>query len=908
MNAAVGSACARKAKAGNIVYVDWKIKTAQSTTYDSASRTCGRGAKTAYRTLKRAAERANAGQTVLIRAGIYNKQLRPKNSGTANNYITFKNYPGETPTITGPKLQPAIDISDREYIIIEGLEITNVRRWLYAIRSHHNIIRENRFSKAIDPGGSSKTGIFFQQAMFNKVVNNTIEDSTLDNLTLIKSDRNRIEGNVFLKARHALWTVKGGNFNVIRNNYFHNELQKIGEVYDCHDVGFNHEFYEYDCTKHNLIENNTFAYTPSSGKHSPYSGIQYAGQNGIIRNNLFYDTVGPGLSMTLYGKEANYNTGNRVYSNVFYSSKFAGISLSPSKEFSFADNIFKNNILAKSVFVANDTRWQWYTKELSGKPVQLLAGRLDGFLCQNNNFFDKGKNVPYLITLGSRSPLIRDQRPLGGLQLSYAELFRDNIELDPLFVDEETRDFHLKADSPMIDAGAFLTRTLRNGSGLYLPVEDAGYFYDGYNIPGEAGDLIRLEGQECVARIMSIDYERNILKLTQSLVWEKGQGVSLYYIGSRPDLGVFEFIPGGNHPPIAGFTACPRTDAPLMVDIDGSASYDTDGNIAEYNWDLGDGTEIPNGDAKLSHTYTRPDIYTVTLRVTDDSKSQLTGIATLAVSVGQPVLDVQAEPLEFGPMAKTKSIDLRNTGEGTLVYRISTSAPWLSVDKSSGSCTTETHPIMVKVDRTDLKVGQYTGAVTIDTGAAGVYHIEVSMKVPKLSEVKLIGVGDKWCYFKGVAAPPANWTATDFEDSNWLEGPSGIGYSNGDVHYPTFLNDMLGNYLTVYMRRLFEISDIDSVLSLKLGMRYDDGFVAYLNGREIARSPSMGHAGAPTGFNKGPIFKHDEEDPEEFYYIEVKPGWLSTDKNVLAVEFHNEYIKSSDACAVPRLTAKMVSD
>ena len=158
MIAVVGSGCDRKAEAGNIVYVDCKIKTAQSTTYHPADRTCGHGAETAYRTLKRAAERANAGQTVLIRAGTYNEQLRPKYSGTANNYITFTNYPGETPIITGPKLDPAIDISDREYIIVEGLEIANVRRWLYAIRSHHNIIRENHFSKAIHPGGSSKTG------------------------------------------------------------------------------------------------------------------------------------------------------------------------------------------------------------------------------------------------------------------------------------------------------------------------------------------------------------------------------------------------------------------------------------------------------------------------------------------------------------------------------------------------------------------------------------------------------------------------------------------------------------------------------------------------------------------------------------------------------------------------------
>jgi hypothetical protein len=78
----------------------------------------------------------------------------------ANNYITFQNYSSEKPIITAPNLEPAIDISDREYITVEGLEITNIIRWLYAIRSHHNIIRENHVFKAIDPDGTSKLESF----------------------------------------------------------------------------------------------------------------------------------------------------------------------------------------------------------------------------------------------------------------------------------------------------------------------------------------------------------------------------------------------------------------------------------------------------------------------------------------------------------------------------------------------------------------------------------------------------------------------------------------------------------------------------------------------------------------------------------------------------------------------------
>jgi hypothetical protein len=51
-----------------------------------------------------------------------------------------------------------------------------------------------------------------------------------------------------------------------------------------------------------------------------------------------------------------------------------------------------------------------------------------------------------------------------------------------------------------------------------------------------------------------------------------------------------------------------------------------------------------------------------------------------------------------------------------------------------------------------------------------------------------------------------------------------------------------------------------------------------------------------------------EKAPEGVYHIGVKPGWLSADINVLAVEFHNYWIKSSDACSVSRLMAETVSN
>jgi hypothetical protein len=160
-----------------------------------------------------------------------------------------------------------------------------------------------------------------------------------------------------------------------------------------------------------------------------------------------------------------------------------------------------------------------------------------------------------------------------------------------------------------------------------------------------------------------------------------------------------------------------------------------------------------------------------------------------------------------------------------------------------------------------------------------------------------IQVGDAWRYFKGRTAPPANWAGLDFDDASWAVGPTGMGYST-DVTYPTVLTDMLNTYVSFYARREFIVADPGSLSALQLALLYDDGFVAYINGTEVARSANM--VGS-VNYNTLAASSHDEEDPEQQFTINVTPGLLQVGANVLAIEVHNVDIGSSDACLVPRL-------
>jgi uncharacterized repeat protein (TIGR01451 family) len=87
---------------------------------------------------------------------------------------------------------------------------------------------------------------------------------------------------------------------------------------------------------------------------------------------------------------------------------------------------------------------------------------------------------------------------------------------------------------------------------------------------------------------------------------------------------------GDNEPPTAAFSVTPASgEAPLTVALDGSASTDTDGNIASYAWTASDGQTAEGQNAEL--TFNEAGDYTITLEVTDNDDA--TDSATKNVKV-----------------------------------------------------------------------------------------------------------------------------------------------------------------------------------------------------------------------------------------------------------------------------------
>ena len=114
----------------------------------------------------------------------------------------------------------------------------------------------------------------------------------------------------------------------------------------------------------------------------------------------------------------------------------------------------------------------------------------------------------------------------------------------------------------------------------------------------------------------------------------------------------------------------------------------------------------------------------------------------------------------------------------------------------------------------------------------------------------MVRVGENWRYLRGkgeASSSPTAWRQLEFDDSAWSIGPSGFGYPN--VGIATEFQDMPFNYSSLFLCKKFLLVDPEAVKWLVLRMDYDDGFVAYLNGVEIARRGLSGRAGEPVPFN-----------------------------------------------------------
>ena len=304
-----------------------------------------------WRTIQHAANVVKAGDTVYVRAGVYNEVISIPVSGSASaGYITFSSYPGELATVDGTGLAipggqwGLITIENESYIIVKGFEIRNyttsskkdVPIGLYVLGAGSNIqILNNHIHNIATTATGCAANAFGLTVYGNQAPASinylTIGGNEIDHTTTGCSETLSVDGNV-------------ENFSITNNL-----------VHDDNNIGIGAIGYEGVAptgsmcgselcdrarygeingnTVYNITSNSNPAYGAGSNNHSYGADGIYVdgGTQIIIERNLVYNTD-IGIEM------ASENPGNQTpgleksdyittRNNVIYNSNSVGITI-----------------------------------------------------------------------------------------------------------------------------------------------------------------------------------------------------------------------------------------------------------------------------------------------------------------------------------------------------------------------------------------------------------------------------------------------------------------------------------------------------------------------------------------------------------------------------------------------------
>lgn len=180
---------------------------------------------------------------------------------------------------------------------------------------------------------------------------------------------------------------------------------------------------------------------------------------------------------------------------------------------------------------------------------------------------------------------------------------------------------------------------------------------------------------------------------------------------------------------------------------------------------------------------------------------------------------------------------------------------------------------------------------------------------------KIIARTDSWRFHKGTNAPVAIWKSSDDAalGSQWGAGSGGFGYADNTAETTlcsTILSDMLNRYTTIYTRKTFTISSPpDPAARLLLTIDYDDAFIAYLDGAEVARSSNApGSVGVEPAYTANATSSHESSrgaapvNPPATIDLGAVGNRLNPGPHVFAVLGLNQSSGSSDFILISELS------
>ncbi|MEM1028485.1 MAG: right-handed parallel beta-helix repeat-containing protein [Planctomycetota bacterium] len=197
--------------------------------------------------LQAAADQSRPGDTVLARGGIYTNgdetfaALNIRNAGTAENWIRYANFPGETPIVRFDSLR-GIRVEGASYLVIEGFEIDGQSQRVdptAAFEHAEAFTGEDhsqteffgvgiRISTTEPPDGVAPEGWQPKYPHHIIVRNNRVHHTAGGGIASARGDYLLIEGNEVFKT--SFYTPWGGSGISIWQSANHDERQDVYRI------------------------------------------------------------------------------------------------------------------------------------------------------------------------------------------------------------------------------------------------------------------------------------------------------------------------------------------------------------------------------------------------------------------------------------------------------------------------------------------------------------------------------------------------------------------------------------------------------------------------------------------------------------------------------------------------------
>jgi len=517
-----------------------------------------------------AEQSASSGDVVYFRGGTYtNETLTPANDGSGiGNEITFIAYSEETPVFDGANTTSlGIDLGGRDHIIIDGFTLRRytggyIVSFNAAVASQYLTIQNCTIEQ---PSNDMVKGMIFRGPVsYIDVLNNTIDMSaglgvSLGGIVIYGKNgasgqvsHTRVEGNTIIGAGwvgdadaitihvedSSPW-AQPGDYHLIKDNTIYNWKE------NCVDLASDAEYIV--VTGNTLYDGLTQPITGGGHNRRFYNNKVY----GINLNNTqawFYGGSGDwedgGTSQII--KNRFWGTGNGLYlqgdngpryvydlyiaHNTFDATK-ANFG-KPGHEAAF--HIRSDNNYIENINIRNNI--YYYRNGIVGN--NLLASVSTSEINSDYNLFYETTNSPgaYVWTVSSSDIPLSDVK-------NYYNQENNSIEGNPDFTAPGLNDYTLTSESPARNIGSWLARIIsasNPGGDTTFTVDDPNWFYDGWTLPGEAGDVIKTENGQS-ATITSINYSTGQIIVNIPISWTQDEGISLHYEGSKPDIGAWEY-------------------------------------------------------------------------------------------------------------------------------------------------------------------------------------------------------------------------------------------------------------------------------------------------------------------------------------------------------------------------------